>query len=320
MPAITTGVTSLDVLKINNSEEIVGAIMDCIKRHPEMEYFQASPVSRNAYETLIVTDLPKVGFRKPGEFAEHFSPELKTAMVKCAHFDASWSMDHALATQSDWGKEKAYALQTITHLNAAFYSLCRQIWYGTNNVLANSEGFPGLFQLIGSTAPNASNAELHVDAGGTGNKLSSVFAVSTGIDAIQLAWGSEGQLTEGQIQVTPFQKTGTDGKLTHAHYASQQIEGWVGLQVTSAFAFGRIKNLSVAKPLNDDQLFELISRFPVGREPSAFFMSRRSLEQLRKSRQAFNVTGAPAPTPTEVAGVPIYVSDAISNEEEKLTV
>jgi len=66
-------------------------------------------------------------------------------------------------------------------------------------------------------------------------------------------------------------------------------------------------------------LYELVSRFPVGREPQAFFMNRRTLERLRKSRTAVNATGAPAPTPTELAGgIPIIVTDAIMNTEETL--
>jgi len=320
MPAIQTGATTLDVLKINNSEEIIGAIMDCIKRHPELEFFQATPVTRNSYQTLVVTDLPQVGFRAPGTFAAHKAPVLKARTVNCAHFDASWNIDHALATMSDWGKEMTYALQTTTHLNAAFFSLARQIWYGTNAILGAADGFPGLFQLIGGTDPDFSNEELHLSAGGTGSGLSSVFAVSTGIDSIQLAWGSEGKLTEGPVQITPITKFDSGGNPSHAHYASQQIEGWVGLQVTSEFAFGRVHSLSTqnGKGLTDNLLFDLISRFPVGREPQAFFMNRRSLEQLRRSRTATNATGAPAPTPTEVAGIPIYVSDAIVNNEEAL--
>jgi len=39
------------------------------------------------------------------------------------------------------------------------------------------------------------------------------------------------------------------------------------------------------------------------------------LKQLRDSRTATNVTGAPAPRPTEVEGIPIIVTDAIVNTE-----
>jgi hypothetical protein len=327
MPAISTGATSLDVLKINNSEEIIGAIDDCIKTVPEMQYFEASPVIRNSYKTLVITALPQVKFRAPGTFTSQKAAVLKARDVNCAHLDASWSMDDALATQSDWGKEKAYAIQTVTHLRAAFFTLACQIWYGTNAFAGDVNGFPGLYQLIGGTDPNQSNENLHIDAGGKADYdaavaaeqtpvggLTSVFAVTTGLDGIQIAWGSEGRITEGDVQKQ--QVNNADGDI--AWHACQQIECWAGLQVTSEFAFGRIHGINKNYPLTDDILYELLSKFPTGKEPTALFMNRYALEQLRRSRTAVNATGAPAPRPEEVAGVKIYVTDAILNNEETL--
>jgi hypothetical protein len=103
-----------------------------------------------------------------------------------------------------------------------------------------------------------------------------------------------------------------------AWHACQQIECWAGLQVTSEFAFGRIHGINKEHPLTDDILYELLSRFPTGKEPSALFMNRYALEQLRRSRTAVNATGAPAPRPEDVAGVKIYVTDAVMNNEESL--
>ncbi|MDR2754658.1 MAG: hypothetical protein LBC20_03035 [Planctomycetaceae bacterium] len=329
MPAITTGATSLDVLKINNSEEIIGVIDDAIKTIPELGYFDASPVTRNAYKTLVITALPKVGFRTPGTFAEQKAAVLAARDVQCAHLDASWSIDDALATQSDWGKDTAFAIETTTHLRAAFFTLSRQIWYGTNTVAGDTAGFPGLYQLIGGTAPNHSNADLHIDAGAAkarqdaitneetpvDTNLTSVFAVTSGLDGIQIAWGSEGMITQGDV--VKQQLMNSAGNM--AWFDCQQIECWAGLQVTSEFAFGRIHGINKNYPLTDDLLYELLSRFPSGKEPTAIFMNRYALEQLRRSRTAVNATGAPAPRPDEVSGVKIYVTDAILNNEETLS-
>ncbi|MCL2710450.1 MAG: hypothetical protein FWE95_06190 [Planctomycetaceae bacterium] len=324
MPSVSTGQKSIDVLKINNAEELVGLIDDAIKTIPEMGFFDASPVTRNDYNTLVVTQDPKVGFRKVGDFADHEAAILENRTVKCRFLDASWKIDTALAQQSDWGKEQVFSIETLTHLRSAFMMLARQIWYGAKE---NPDGFRGLYELIGSTTSDKSNADLHISAGGTGTGLSSVFAVSTGLDSIQLAWGSEGKLTEGDVTKIYLANPTITGaapnqvikaKESGAWWYAQEISGWCGLQVTSAYAFGRINNLTKAKPLDDAMLYELISRFPVGREPQAFFMTRRSLEQLRASRTATNATGAPAPTPTEVVGIPIIVTDAIVNNEETI--
>jgi hypothetical protein len=328
MPAIITGATSLDVLRMNNSEEIIGAIDDAIKTISELGYFQASPVIRNAYKTLVVSALPQVKFRAPGTFTPHKAAVLQARDVNCAHLDASWSMDNALATQSDWGKDKAYAIQTYTHMRAALFTLARQIWYGTNAIAGDPNGFSGLFQLIGGSDPNKSNVDLHIDAGGVAGDAAlvadeeapigghtSVFAVTTGLDGIQIAWGSEGKITEGDVVLQQVNNAAGD----HAWHACQQIEAWAGLQVTSEFAFGRVYGINKEHPLTDDILYELLSRFPAGKEPTALFMNRFALEQLRRSRTAVNATGAPAPRPEDVAGVKIYVTDAIMTGEETLT-
>jgi hypothetical protein len=312
MTSISTGQKSIDVLRINNSEAIVGLIDDAIKANPELEFFDASPIKRNEFNTLVCTQDPKVGFRKPGEFADHEAAILEMRKCQCAFIDAHWKVDVALAEKSDWGKDQVFAIETLTHLRSAMFMLARQIWYGNKN---NPDGFRGLYELIGATDSDKSNADLHIDLGGTGAGLTSIFAVSTGLDSIQLAWGSEGQFTEGDVN-TIYIPNPTDVKNSGAHYYAQELSGWCGLQVTSAHAFGRIKNIAEDSPLNDDVLFDLIRHFPVGRTPQAFFMNRRSLYQLRKSRVAVNTTGTPAPMPTEVAGIPIIVTDAIANNEE----
>ncbi len=309
MPTISTGLKSLDVLRINNSEELVGVIDDVIKKNPEMGFFDASPISKNEYNTLVIDKYPKVGFRKPGEFAEHEVAKLSNRTVKCAYLDASWTMDKALASQTDWGKERALAIQTMTHLQSAFFTLSQQIWYGVRN---EANGFQGLHDLVGQA-----NQELFLDAGGTGGNLTSVYAVSTGLDSIQLAWGSDGKLTEGDVQEQWITNL-SDPKNGGAWHYAQDISGWAGLQVTSAHAFGRIAHLSDSATLTDDLLYDLLSKFPAGRKPQAFFLTRRAMNQLRKSRTAVNATGAPAPTPTEVGGVPLIETDAIMDNEETL--
>ena len=84
--------------------------------------------------------------------------------------------------------------------------------------------------------------------------------------------------------------------------------------MTSKYAAGKITGLSATNTkqgLNDDLLYELIERFPVGMKPDGLFMSRRSFSQLRQSRTAYNAIGAPAPYVQEFEGIPIYVTDAI---------
>lgn len=302
--------TSNDVLNsINKSEALVGIITEVIQKIPELNFFAASPVKRNDYYTLCVTGDPSVAFRATTEERTWQTATLGTKRIQCKYLDASWMLQCAIAEQADWGKETAIAIQQQAHFRAALKKIAVQTWYGTD---ADSKGFNGLKGII-SAVDNAQtdNGTMVVDAGGAnGSNGSSVFAVRTGLDSIQYAWGSEGLLTEGDIQ-KQIVGTATKG----AWYYVQELGGWVGLQVTSRNAAAMITKLTPSKGLTDDLLYELLGKFPAGEGPDAIFLSRRSLEQLRKSRTATNATGAPAPIPTEIEGVPLIATDAISNTE-----
>jgi hypothetical protein len=97
----------------------------------------------------------------------------------------------------------------------------------------------------------------------------------------------------------------------------QELLAYPGFQVASIYSVVRIKKVTTdsGKGLTDALIFAALAKFPVGVRPDIITCTRRSLEQLRASRTATNATGAPAPTPTDVAGFPIYPTDAISNIE-----
>ena len=79
----------------------------------------------------------------------------------------------------------------------------------------------------------------------------------------------------------------------------------------------RVKNIGTANgtTFNDDRAFEALAKFPVGVTPDVCFMSRRTLEQLRKSRtNVTSPTGVPT-LPDSVAGIPIVITDSIVNTE-----
>ena len=63
--------------------------------------------------------------------------------------------------------------------------------------------------------------------------------------------------------------------------------------------------------LTDGLLARLLNKYPVGNGPTRFLVSRRSLSQLQQSRMS-------ASPPTEAFGVPIIVTDDISDTEGSL--
>ena len=303
---------SADVLKINNSEQIVGVISEVIQSVPELGYFQASPVQKNTYKTLCVTGAPTVAFRPTGTERTFSTATLNNKTITLKYLDASWIVEKAVATQSDWGTETCLAIQQAEHLKAAFFKLATQIWTGKyeNGV---DEGFDGFYDVI----KTANVAYINANTGTALSDGSKVFMVRTGLDSAQIAWGNEGKLIEGDILEQLLTTTTSSGK-TGAWYFAQELAGWCGLQLTSKYCGGCIDNLSATgdnNGLTDNLLYELYSKFPIGAQPTAICMNRRSLAKLRKSRTATNATGQPAPYPSEWEGLPIYVTDAIGNTD-----
>lgn len=307
--------TSADVLKVNNSEELIGVIDDVVKEIPELRFFAASPVTKNTFKTLAVETLPTVGFRDPAGLRTFDTVGLANHEIACKYLDASWTLPVAIAQQCDWGEDFAKALETKAHLKSAFFALSKQIWTGTSN---DANGFVGFDALIAAVDSGA----MVITANESASDASSVYAVRTGIDSAQLAWGSNGKFDEGDVLEQMLYTQETEGSGSGAttvtkgawHYA-QKLGGWVGLQVTSKYAAAKIANLSATSSkvgLDDDLLYQLIEKFPASVKPNGIFMSRRSFSQLRQSRTAYNVTGAPAPYPNDFEGIPIYITDAIA--------
>ena len=302
--------TSTDVLKINNSEELVGLIEDVVKDIPEINFFAASPVQKNSYKTLALTALPSTAFRATGSYREFQTATLTNKTVECKYLDASWILEKAVAQQSDWGEDFEKALTQRAHLKSECFTLAKQIWQGTDS---DANGFTGLDAIIDAVVDGGKKEMVVTANTGSITDASTVYAVRTGIDSCQLAWGSNGQFNESDVR-EQLLTTKESAKTSGAWFYAQDLGGWVGLQVTSKYAAGKITGLSATNTkqgLNDDLLYELIERFPVGMKPDGLFMSRRSFSQLRQSRTAYNAIGAPAPYVQEFEGIPIYVTDAI---------
>jgi hypothetical protein len=92
---------------------------------------------------------------------------------------------------------------------------------------------------------------------------------------------------------------------------------YVGVQVGSINSVARIKKVTEdsTKTLTDKLIYQALAKFPEGIRPDAIFMTRRSREQLRASRTATTTTGAPAPIPQDVEGIPIVATSALTNTE-----
>ncbi|WP_254512860.1 major capsid protein [Anatilimnocola floriformis] len=298
-------VTLLDIAKANNSDREVGLIEEVVPFIPELKLIPARTIKGIQYKTLVRTSLPSVGFRAANRgVADSFST-LENRNVECFIVNPQWVADKAVADAYEDGAPAYIAMEATGMTQAAMIALAKQFYYGAASG-GDSEGHPGLVQ--------GHDSSMVVDAtGDTASTASSVWAVKFGPQNVQWVFGNGGDMSVSDPQVMRV----LDSQNRPYTAYTQNMLFRPGLQVGSIYSVARIKNLTAQtnKTLNDDMLSDLMALFPVGHEPDAIFMSRRSLSQLRKSRTATNATGTPAPTPTDFEGCPIIRTDAILNTE-----
>lgn len=311
-------ITLLDIAKKNGSDSIVGLVEEATKAHPELTgssmfggnstsvpmVGDSRTIKGISYKTLVRTGLPTVNFRDVNEGVAATKSVYENRTVECFTLNPKWRADKAAADRDEDGPEAYLAMEGIGHVEAAMQRLASQFYYGTTS---DAKGFPGLIEVYDST-------NMEVDAeGSSAGTGSSVWAVKWGVQAVRWVWGEKGSLDVSEID----ERDAFDADNNAFTAYCQEMLAYPGLQVGTPRAVARIKDLTAEsnKTLTDDHISDLLAKFEVGMYPDVLFMSRRSVSQLQKSRTATNATGAPAPFPTESFGVPILVTDAITNTE-----
>lgn len=303
--------TLADIAKINDNNLADLDITDLVDDAPFLAALAADFSSNGAdHKYVKETGAPVVGFRAINDGTENSKSEDTVVTISLKILAASFAVDKALAEIYKYGKDAYIAREAMRHLRAAFYMTEKQLINGTDN---EADGFTGLRD---AGTINALADEMVVNAeGSTADEQTSVYLVRTNSvgNDVTLITGNEGNIKIDDTVVV--QGTGSATGTLPKLYTP--IEGWLGLQIGSAKSVGRIVNLSATddKELNDDLIYEAVSRFPAGRKPNLIVMNAQSREALRKSRTATNPTGHPAPIPETVANMDIVETDVITNTE-----
>lgn len=259
-----------------------------------------------SHEWLKKTAAPGTGFRAINDGRENTKATYTKVTQALKLFDASFSLDMGLL-KSESG-ERLRRREAMDHMKAALANMEQQVVYGTGN---ESDGFNG---FTNETSVDKNDDAMVVNAGGTtADTATSVWAIRIGEAAVSVVYGMNGRIEIGEEYPTTLA-----GSATGIYDAMRTpILFWGGVQVSTSLDLGRIVNLTEdsGKGLTDDLLSDLLALFPAGRKPNLFAMTRRSNKQLQQSRTATNATGAPAPFPTEAFGVPIVMTDQISDTE-----
>jgi len=304
------GPTLLDIIKAQVADPQVGLIDETTRAHPEVTIASARPIRGVSYKTLVRTALgnPQGGsFRNANEGSLPIVHKYENREVECFIMEPRFQCDKAVADAHPDGPGFYIAQENTGTLEGEFQGLARCFYYG-RGALGNTKAFPG---LLASVDPN-----MVIDATGTTESTcSSAWAVKFGPQYVQWVLGMNGGFNFSPLRIE---------SIIDPADSTKRFDGYVqtmvtrpGLQVGTTQALGRIKKLTAdnGKGLTDKLLSSLLALFKVGMVPDAFFMSRRSRQQLQASRTATNPTGQPAPIPTEAFGVPIQVTEALADTE-----
>ena len=284
-------------------------ISDLKNAAPLMSTLSAMPSSNGTeHKYSKYTTEPVVGFRteNDGRDFDHSVDEIVTVSLNI--LDWSWATDKAVADAWRQGGAPAYvAREGARHTQAAMFKAEVQTINGT--IGGDAAGFAG---WANNDAVNATSDEMVVNAGGTtADTQTSVYLIVRN-EVFPVMRPNDGFML-GETVTQNF--TGASGNYP-AYYTPACT--WMATQIGGIYSMARIVNVhptDTDAALTDDMIYTAISRFPAGISPNLIVMNRQAQEQLRQSRLAYNPAGSPVMTPDSSGGVPILVTDAISNTE-----
>lgn len=323
--------TLLDIAKLNGNDAVIGLIEENLTYAPELSVVPSRQIRGTSYRTVSRDTYPGVGFRAANAGVTYTKSTFLNRLFETFVFSGNIRADVAVMSAYEDGPEAYKAIEASGVMKQAMIEIGQQFFYG---VSTDAKGFPGLeaFHTAFSTELTARSVDtIVVDAGGTtAGTGSSVYGVKFGEQGVQFVLGNGSGLTLSDW----FRQMVNDGTAGQDYLAEcASLNAWIGLQAANPYCVGRIKDCTAdaGKGLTDALGQELLSKYPVGYTPDVWFMTRRSRYQLQKSRAVYQSSGVPqrtnaagvgsagteivAPVPTEMAGIPIIVTDSLTNTE-----
>lgn len=300
--------TLLDIALATGDEGIAGLIEEVIKFVPEVQKGAARTIKGTTFKTTVRIGLPTgSGFRKANAGSAPSKSRREQRQFECFIVDKPWLCDKAVADAHEDGAPAYISSEAIAVLQAQLIELGRQFYDGVSNA---PDGHPGLKAMY-----DADN--MTVDAGGTtANTGSSVWAITWGEQGVQWLYGNGTnplQMTDVKEVVLPDENDPT--KICTKYH--QQLLAWVGLKLGNLKTVARLKNLTAeaGKTLTATRLRALLSKYPIGYKPDAFYLTPRSMDQYIDSITVTRDDYTEPPRPTSFNGIPLIETDSILNTE-----
>jgi hypothetical protein len=246
------------------------------------------------------------GFRAIARGIVNAAEEFSDISVVCEILDGSFDRDVALALGYRGGINAYLQKETGAALKSLFFGLERSVF--NLSVASSFKGLPYMADYWAKDLPQV------VDAEGSGGK--SVWLLRWAEDGVSMIAGNEGRMNFVLPDSDQIVRLVDSDNRPYSAYRTTLL-GYFALQVGSTYDVARICNLdgTSGHTLDDDMIYDAISRFPAGRQPNMIVMNRTALKELRESRTATTPTGQAAPRPSDIEGIPIVVTDALATNE-----
>ena len=279
---------------------------------------------RDTMETLFMTSVPEVNpFRKANEGVVPTKGTYEKRLHQLATATAYWFADKAVIDKNPNAGATLMLQRAKEQMKIQQQALGKQFFYGVKNG-GYADGFHGLLDLM--------MPEFVVNAGGTGDKLTSAYFVYFGEEGVSWRYGMEGSMNLSE----PREVTKQDGNGKFFPAIEQYLQYYPGLRVNSKYSVGRIANIDVSstetptldsKAFTDTHIYNLLMRLPAGLKPNVCFLPYRAALLLSASRATVSVvtnptanltiaSGVTAPT-TEFDGIPLVPTDSIKIGEKQ---
>lgn len=301
-----SNLTLLDLAARTGSDALVGLIEDVTTSAPEFRQVLARPVPGTSYKLTRRTALPSSAFRNANPTSVSGTKSTYVQDLKNLYFlDAPLEIDEMIYQGDTREVGDLLADEAMGALEACFNTLGSQFYYGTSS---DANGFQGLASQLSIDT---------VYAGGT-TSTTSAFLVDASLQGVHFVVG-----LDGKIAMPDWTKQ----KVSAGNMALvTNISGYVGLNVGHSNAVYRVRGINTgSNKLTDAKGAELLSKVPTrisSKGTLRWFMNRDAAYALQLSRSAVGqvdggARGLPAfaPFPTELAGIPITLTDSLVSTE-----
>ena len=286
-------------------------VSDLLDDAPLMQVLHAQPASNGTeHKYLKQTTASSAAFRAALDGITKTKSADTLVTDTLAILDGSFDTDVALADAYKGGRDAWLELELVRTMKQVFSHAESQIIYGVGS---DATGFPGLIDNAQLDA--LADTMVHNGSGTTATEQTSVFLLRSGADDVSFVLGNDGNIVV-EDEPSIIQKAGSGSGVFPALWVP--VTGYAGFQIGGAYSAARIANVHASDSganLDDGLVAEALSLFPASRQPNLCVMNRQAQKMLQQSRTATTTTGAPAPFPTEVFGIPIVVTDAITSTE-----